>query len=58
MALAAHFSGLQVEYIDGVTDVDEKTIPPHDDDFDMHGGGLGAWRAHMNIARTYVRAQY
>lgn len=49
MSLAAAVSGLHVEYIDGVTEVDEEARPP---DFkESKHGSLGAWRAHMDALR-------
>ncbi len=52
MSLAARLTGLQVEYVDGVTEVDRKYLPPGGKETDLDPGGLGNWRAHMNIART------
>lgn len=51
MALAAALSDLQVEFIDGVTDVDERTLPPGAKEVNLNSGSLYAWRAHMNAAR-------
>lgn len=51
MALAAAFSGLQIEFVDGVTEVDERTLPPGGNEVKMDQGGLGAWRAHLNAIR-------
>jgi hypothetical protein len=53
-SLAAACTNLTVEYVPGVTDVDERYMPPGNDDVKLNKGGLGNWRAHMNIARTYV----
>ena len=52
MTLAAHFTGLEVEFVDGVTEVASKALPPNDTELSQPA--LGAWRAHMNIARRYV----
>ena len=55
MSLAAALSGLQVEYIDGVTDVDKAYLPPDGGKKKEPGSGsLGAWRAHMNVLRRYA----
>ena len=51
MALAAAFSNLQVEFVDGVTHVDEKALPPGAKDRNMRDPVIGAWRAHMNALR-------
>jgi hypothetical protein len=51
MSLAAAFSGLQVEYIDGVTGVSRDLLPPGGKEKNLKDGGLGAWRAHMNVLR-------
>ena len=53
MTLAAHFTGLEVEFVDGVTEVESKALPPNDTELSQPA--LGAWRAHMNIARRYVK---
>jgi hypothetical protein len=52
MVLAAAFTGLQVEYVDGVTKVEEKVLPPGGSDTKLEQVHLGNWRAHMNVART------
>ncbi|KAK3722967.1 hypothetical protein LTR37_002112 [Vermiconidia calcicola] len=54
MSLAAAFSGLQVEYVDGVTNVSRDLLPPGGKEKHLHEGGLGAWRAHMNVMRKIV----
>lgn len=53
MSSAAHFTGLQIDYADGVREVDSKTLPPGGDP-NAHIGVLGSWRAHLNIMRRYV----
>ena len=50
LSLAAAFSDLKVTYVDGVTHVDDKALPPGE------GGTMkmtekGNWRAHMNVLR-------
>jgi hypothetical protein len=52
MSLAAALTDLQVEYTDGVTEVDKKTLPPKKPEMYLDAGNLGAWRAHMNVLRT------
>jgi GR25 family glycosyltransferase involved in LPS biosynthesis len=54
MSLAAAFAGLQIEYVDGVTNVSRDYLPPGGTEKHLHDGGLGAWRAHMNALRTIV----
>lgn len=57
MSLAAALTGLQIEYIDGVTDVDKAYLPPSGGKEKVPGSGsLGAWRAHMNVLRRYGNA--
>ena len=51
MSLAAALTDLQIDYVDGVTEVDNKTLPPGGKEVNLHSGALGNWRAHMNIAR-------
>ena len=51
MSLAAALTDLRVEYVDGVTEVDKKSLPPGGTEVNLESGGLGNWRAHMNIAR-------
>lgn len=51
MSLAAALSDLRVEYVDGVTEVDGKLLPPGATQANIGNGNLGAWRAHMNVAR-------
>jgi hypothetical protein len=52
MSLAAAFTGLQVEYVDGVTKVEEKALPPGGSEAELEQAHLGSWRAHMNVVRT------
>ena len=51
MSLAAAFSNLQMEYIDGVTEVDDEALPPGGKEKDFKDSVVGAWRAHMNAIR-------
>lgn len=52
MSLAAALSGLEVEYVDGVTEVARKYLPPGDDS--PSDGSLAAYRAHMNVLRKII----
>lgn len=51
MSLAAAFSGLNIEYVDGVTSVENKTLPPGGMDRGLNAGSIYGWRAHMNVLR-------
>jgi hypothetical protein len=51
MSLAAAFSGLEIEYIDGVTSVENKTLPPGGVEKGLNNGSIYGWRAHMNVMR-------
>lgn len=51
MSLAAALTDLRIDYVDGVTVVDKKSLPPGGKEVNLGSGGLGNWRAHMNIAR-------
>ena len=50
MSLAAALTDLQMNYVDGVTEVDPKSLPPGAKKVNVDQGSLGSWRAHMNIA--------
>jgi len=56
MSLAAAYTGLDIEYIDGVTAVENKTLPPGGLDGGFNAGSIQAWRAHMNAMRLSVVA--
>jgi hypothetical protein len=51
MSLAAALTGLQIEYIYGVTDVNRDYLPPGANEDGPVKGSLKAWRAHMNVLR-------
>jgi hypothetical protein len=51
MALAAALTGLDVEYVDGVTAVENKTLPPGGTERQLNRGSIYSWRAHMNVLR-------
>lgn len=50
-SLAAAFTGLQLEFVDGVTDIDPKAFPPGQEEVKLDAGGAGNWRSHMNVLR-------
>ncbi|KAH7053428.1 hypothetical protein B0J12DRAFT_571706 [Macrophomina phaseolina] len=54
MSLAAALTGLDIEYVDGVTEAEEKTLPPGSKETNLAKGSLYAWRAHMNVVRMIV----
>lgn len=49
MSLAAAYTGLDVEYVDGVTAVSDRTLPPGGSETKLNNGSLNAWRTHMNV---------
>lgn len=51
MSLAAALTGLEIEYVDGVLEVENKTLPPGGLETALNKGGLNNWRAHLNVAR-------
>ena len=54
MSLAAAYSGLDIEYIDGVTAMSDKALPPgraQRVEKAMNERTIYAWRAHMNVLR-------
>ncbi|KAK5684829.1 hypothetical protein LTS10_002904 [Elasticomyces elasticus] len=53
MSLAAHFTDLHVEFVEGVKEVDRRTLPPGGDPR-AKIGVLGCWRAHLNVMRMIV----
>ncbi|KAM3418993.1 hypothetical protein BST61_g4950 [Cercospora zeina] len=56
MSLAAALTpgGLRLDYVDGVTNVSQKALPPGGDNSRHKPGMIGAWRAHINVLRTIV----
>lgn len=52
--MAAAYTGLKIEYVDGVTDVEAKTLPPGGLERPPNAGSVRAWRAHMNVMRLSV----
>lgn len=51
MSLAAALTDLEIEYVDGVSEVDKKSLPPGAKETNLAKGSLYAWRAHMNVLR-------
>jgi hypothetical protein len=53
VSLAAAFTELDVEFVDGVVgkEISLKALPPGGIKANLSYGGLGNWRAHMNVAR-------
>lgn len=51
MALAAAYTGLDIEYVDGVSSVDHKSLPPGAAERGLNPGSLFAWRAHIDVLR-------
>jgi len=49
MSLAAATTGLEFDYVDGVTEVSRRALPPGGEQVGLNDGALGAWRAHMNV---------
>ncbi|KAF7194735.1 hypothetical protein HII31_03997 [Pseudocercospora fuligena] len=47
--LAAAFTGLEVEFVNALTHVDEKFLPPGVKDASLKKGEVGAWRSHLNV---------
>lgn len=58
MSLAATYTGLETEYVDGVTHVENKTLPPGGLDGGFDAGSIQAWRAHMNVMRLSVAPMF
>ena len=50
MSLAAALTDLRIDYVDGVSEIDNRTLPPSGKEVNLDPGALGNWRAHMNIA--------
>ncbi|KAK3661688.1 hypothetical protein LTR56_000177 [Elasticomyces elasticus] len=48
-------TGLDFEFVDGVTEINNHTLPPGADKVGLNLGGLGNWRAHMNVNQKIVR---
>ncbi|KAM0714111.1 hypothetical protein Q7P37_011075 [Cladosporium fusiforme] len=54
MTLAAAYSGLDIEYVDGVTAISDKATPPGWATTKQKNGTLYAWRSHMNVLSKIV----
>jgi hypothetical protein len=48
MSLAAAYSGIDIEYVDGVSALSDKVLPPGGSERGLNNGSLYAWRTHMN----------
>ncbi|KAK4541577.1 hypothetical protein LTR36_007874 [Oleoguttula mirabilis] len=55
VSLAAALTGLQFEFVDGVTEVSQRALPPGGEQLGLNSGALGNWRAHMNVAQMVVK---
>ena len=51
MALAAALTGIDVEFVDGITSVENKTLPPGGKERQLNREGIYNWRAHSNVLR-------
>jgi hypothetical protein len=51
MSLATALTGLSVEYVDGVSSVENRTLPPGGVERQLNQGSIFGWRAHMNVLR-------
>lgn len=49
--MAAAFTGLEVEFVDAVTQVDPKAVPRLSTEATLKANDAGAWRSHMNVMR-------
>ncbi|CAK1360694.1 hypothetical protein CB0940_06691 [Cercospora beticola] len=52
--LAATLTGMKFEFVEAVTHVDQKFMPPGAEDVDLKEGAAAAWRSHVNILRRIV----
>lgn len=53
VTLAAALTGLDIEIVDGVDGhlISNRSLPNGAEETHLGPGGLGNWRAHMNVAR-------
>lgn len=51
MSLAAALTDIRVEYVDGVSSVDNGTLPPGGIERKLSQRSVFSWRAHMNVLR-------
>jgi hypothetical protein len=51
MSLAAALTGLSIEYVDGVTSVDNKTLPPGGLERGLNEESVFGWRTLLNVLR-------
>lgn len=54
MSLAAALTGIDVQYVDGITAVENKTLPPDGNERQLSREGIYSWRAHSNVLRMWV----
>ena len=54
MSLAAALTGIDVQYVDGITAVENKTLPPGGNERQLSREGIYSWRAHANVLRMWV----
>ncbi|OJD34676.1 glycosyltransferase family 25 protein [Diplodia corticola] len=53
MSLAAALTDMEIEYVDGVTEVTERALPPGGKEANLNRAALGSWRAHLNAIRKH-----
>lgn len=51
MSLAAAYTGLSIEYVEGVNSLDQKSLPPGGTEKGLDPGTVFAWRGQMNALR-------
>ncbi|KAK4501052.1 hypothetical protein PRZ48_006858 [Zasmidium cellare] len=54
LSLAASMTGLQLEYVDGVSGLEKGYLPEDYWKTSLDDGALYCWRAHVNVARLMV----
>ncbi|GAI79064.1 unnamed protein product [marine sediment metagenome] len=52
MTLAAALTSISLDFVDGVTEVSRRALPPDGEKSGLSDGALGSWRAHMNVIQT------
>ena len=51
ISLAVALTDLRLEYLDGVSSVDNRTLPPGGIERELSQGSIFSWRAHINVLR-------
>lgn len=51
MSLTAAYTGLSIDYVEGVSSLDDNSLPPGGNEKGLAPGTLFAWRGHMNALR-------